>query len=98
MQLHVQQPRGFIPKKVPKLLHDHAKKAVERLSEMRPLKMEKPYNIEFVLRRDFVAFADTIATLPPSLKKVGEKQFTFTANRMEDFLSLTNDIEAIVLR
>ena len=91
------------PAVVRQMLRDSAAVAVQRAlrGEFRPFTMERPYQVEFVVRRSFapaiLAAVDTVATRW-NLERTGERTYRYTAHDARDIALLLDAIELAVLR
>lgn len=92
----------YSPAKVRQMLQAGAAEAVrrEKRGDFKPLVMDKPYQIEFKLRR---GYADSIVTQVAGFKefkldKVGDRTFKFTTNSAKEMGWLLDAIEETVIR
>ncbi len=92
----------YSPAKVRQMLQAGATEAVrrERRGDFRPLVMEKPYQVDFKLRR---SYADSLVTQIAELRefkleKRGERSFRFTTNSAKEMGWLLDAIEETVIR
>jgi D-amino peptidase len=92
----------YSPAMVRQMLADSAAVAVRRAmrGEIRPFRLEKPYTVEFDLRRSFpqqvVAATDSITAF--RLEKTAERSYRFVTNDAREMARLFDVIELIVLR
>jgi len=92
----------FSPAVVRQMLADSAAVAVRRAmrGEIRPFRLEKPYTVEFALRRSFapdvVAATDSISGF--RLEKTGDRSYRFVTDDAREMARLFDVIEMIVLR
>jgi D-amino peptidase len=90
------------PAMVRQMLADSAAVAVRRAmrGEIRPFRLERPYTVEFDLRRSFpqeyVTATDTITAF--RLQKTGERSYRFVTDDAREIARLFDVIELIVLR
>lgn len=90
------------PAVVRQRLADSAASAVRRAmrGEFRPFHLDKPYQVEFTLRRsyplEYVAAVDTVTAF--KLTKTGERTYTFVTSDARELARLLDAIELIVLR
>jgi D-amino peptidase len=91
------------PATVHRLLRQAAGRAVRRVKagELRPLKMEKPYQVRFCLRRSFTE-DDWVRTTVGRLNGVsatgGRGCFSYTSDSAEPVGNLLNEVEWTVLK
>lgn len=92
----------YSPAKVRQMLQAGATEAVKRAKkgDFKPLVLQKPYQVQFKLRR---SFADSIVTQVAELKewkldKVGDRTFTLTTNSAREMGWLLDAVEEIVIR
>jgi D-amino peptidase len=92
----------YSPAKVRQMLQAGATEAVRRAKkgEFKPLVLQKPYQVQFKLRR---TFADSIVTQVAELKewkldKVGDRTFTLTTSSAREMGWLLDAVEEIVIR
>jgi len=90
------------PAKVRAMLQAGATEAVKRAkkAEFKPLVLQKPYQVQFKLRR---SFADSVVTQVAGLTefkldKVGDRTFTLTTNSAREMGWLLDAVEEIVIR
>jgi D-aminopeptidase len=92
----------YSPAMVRQMLADSAAVAVRRAmrGEIRPFRLEKPYTVEFNLRRSFpqeiVAATDSITAF--RLEKTGDRSYRFVTSDAREMARLFDAIEVIVLR
>jgi D-amino peptidase len=92
----------YSPAMVRQMLADSAAVAVRRAmrGEIRPFRLEKPYTVEFDLRRSFpqeyVTATDSITAF--RLEKTGDRSYRFVTNDAREMARLFDVIELIVLR
>jgi D-amino peptidase len=92
----------YSPAVVRQMLRDSAAVAVQRAmrGDFRPFTLEKPYRIEFALRRsypqEYVAGVDAITGF--SLTKSGDRTWQFTTTDARELARLLDAIELVVLR
>jgi len=91
------------PAVVRQMLMDSAAVAVRRAArgEVRPFRLEKPYQVDLVLRRSFPqAYVDAVDALQgfPTFRRTGDRTYHFTTNDARELVSLFDMIEQIVLR
>src|SRR5918993_5343522 len=91
------------PATVHRLLRQTSARAVRRVKsgELRPLKMEKPYQVRFCLRKSFTEddwVRETIGRLQGVSKDGGRGCFAYTSDSAEAVGNLLNEIEWIVLK
>ncbi len=90
------------PAVVRQMLADSAAVAVARAlrREFRPFTLEKPYRVEFALRRSYpaelIAPIDTLSGF--TLEKTGERAFRFVTSDAREMARLLDAIELVVLR
>jgi D-aminopeptidase len=92
----------YSPAKVRAMLQAGAAEAVrrEKRGDFKPLVMNKPYQVEFKLRR---SYADSIVTQVAGFKefkldKIGDRTFRFTTNSAKEMGWLLDAIEETVIR
>ena len=92
----------YSPAKVRAMLQAGATEAVKRAKkgEFKPLVLDKPYHVQFKLRR---SFADSVVTQVAELKewkleKVGDRTFNLTTNSAREMGWLLDAVEEIVIR
>ncbi len=92
----------YSPAKVRAMLQSGATEAVRRAKkgEFKPLVLEKPYHVQFKLRR---SFPDSVVTQVAGLTewkldKVGERTFTLTTSSAREMGWLLDAVEEIVIR
>jgi D-aminopeptidase len=92
----------YSPARVRQMLQAGATEAVrrEKRGDFKPLVMDKPYQVEFKLRR---GYADSIVTQVAGLRefkldKVGDRTFKFTTNSAKEMGWLLDAIEEVVIR
>ncbi len=90
------------PAVVRQMLLDSAAVAVRRAmrGEIRPFTLERPYTVEFALRRsyppEYVAAVDSLREF--RLEKIGERSYRFVTGDAREMARLFDVIELIVLR
>jgi D-amino peptidase len=90
---------SYSPAKVQARLREAARRAVlnERRGMYPPFTLEKPYRVEFTLRKAFTDKADTVAGLTRyNLERMGPASFRFETSDAFDVGDLMNDLELIV--
>jgi len=92
----------YSPAKVRQMLQAGATEAVKRAKkgEFKPLVLQKPYQVQFKLRR---SFADSVVTQVAGLTefkldKVGDRTFTLTTSSAREMGWLLDAVEEIVIR
>lgn len=91
------------PAVVRQMLRDSAAVAVQRAmrGQFRPFTMERPYRVEFVMRRSYsaplLAAVDSVATAW-QLERGGERTYRYTTNDARDIALLLDAVELAVLR
>jgi len=94
----------FSPASVRAMLRDSARIAIGRAlrHEIRPFRLDKPYQVDLVLRRSFaqnIADAvDSLATSTPGFTRTGERTYHFVTSDAREIARLFDLIEEIVLR
>jgi D-amino peptidase len=92
----------YHPSKVRTMLARAAEEAVrrERKGDFAPFTMEKPYRVEFMLRRSYpVEYVKGVEALEAfDLEKTGERSFRFTTSDAKQIGHLLNAVEEVVLR
>src|SRR4051812_6074933 len=91
------------PATVHRLLHQAAARAVRRVKgrELRPLKLEKPYQVKFCLRRSFTEdewVRNTVGRLDGVSATGGRGCFSYISDSAEAVGNLLNEIEWTVLK
>jgi D-amino peptidase len=92
----------YSPAVVRRMLADSAALAVRRAmrGEFKPFKLEKPYQVEFILRRsyppEYAAAVDTISGF--RLTKTADRTWRYSTNDARELARLLDAIELIVLR
>jgi D-amino peptidase len=91
------------PAVVRQMLADSAALGIRRAmrGEIRPFRLEKPYQVELVLRRSFAAnIADAVDGIPgfPTFTKTGDRSYRFVTSDARELARLFDVVEAIVLR
>lgn len=91
------------PAVVRQMLRDSAAAAVQRVmrGETRPFTMEKPYRVQFLLRRSYPQeYVDGVAALAArwNLERVGDRGFRTTMTDARDLARLLDEVELVVLR
>lgn len=93
----------YSPAVVRQMLRDSVAVAVQRAMrrEFRPFTMERPYRVEFTVRRSFAAplaaAVDSVATAW-GLERAGERTYRYTAGDARDIALLLDAVELAVLR
>ncbi len=90
---------SYSPARVQARLREAARRAVlnERRGLYRPFTLEKPYQVEFTLRKSFADKADAVAGLTRyHLERTGPASFRFETGDAFDIGDLMNDLEIIV--
>ncbi len=94
----------FSPASVRAMLRDSARVAVARAvrHEIRPFRLDKPYQVDLVLRRTFaqnIADAvDSLAASTPGFTRTGERTYHFVTSDAREIARLFDLIEEIALR
>ena len=92
----------YSPAKVRRMLQAGALEAVrrERRGDFRPFTMERPYNVEFKLRKTFPdSIVQGVAALSEfKLQRTGERNFRLTTDSAREMGWLLDAIEETVLR
>ncbi len=92
----------YSPARVRKMLQTGAAEAVrrEKRGDFKPFTLERPYRVEFKLRRGYAdSVVTAIAALPEfSLERNGDRSFTFTTNSARQMGWLLDAIEEKVIR
>jgi D-amino peptidase len=91
------------PATVRQMLMDSATVAVRRAvrGEVRPFRLDKPYQVDLVLRRSFPSnMADAVDSLQgfPTFQKTGDRTYHFVTSDAREMARLFDMIELIVLR
>jgi D-amino peptidase len=91
------------PKRVQQMLRDSTALAIRRAmaGQYKPFAMQKPYNVEFSVRRsfpqEFIVGIDSLMTRH-RFEKTGERTYKMTTSNARDFGYLLDAIERVVLR
>ena len=91
---------GYSPAAVQRSIRDAAFRAVRRVrsGEIRPLVLERPYNVHLCVRRTYQPWVfDEVARIP-NLRAAGPRCFDMTTQDAEEVGTLLNRIEWIVLK
>jgi D-amino peptidase len=91
----------YSPEKVRRLIRDAAARAVRRVrgGELKPLVMEKPYRVEFCLRKTYEPWvAERVAKLQGVEASGQPACFSYTTSSAEEVGNLLNEIEWVVLK
>lgn len=92
----------YSPARVRRMLDSAAALAVRRemQGDFKPFTLEKPYRVEFTLRRSFPeTVVNAVAALPGfTLEKTGERSFRFITSSAKEMGYLLDAIEEAVLR
>ncbi len=91
------------PAAVRLMLHDSARVAIARVmrGEIPPFRLDKPYQVDLVLRRSFPQnIADAVDSLQgfPEFRKMGERTYHFVTSDARELARLFDMIEVIALR
>jgi D-amino peptidase len=91
------------PASVRRMLRDSARVAVARVmrGEIRPFRLDKPYQVDLVLRRSFPQnIADAVDSLQgfPEFRKTGDRTYHFVTSDARELARLFDMIEVIALR
>jgi D-amino peptidase len=91
------------PAVVRQMLADSAALGIRRAmrGEVRPFRIEKPYQVDLVLRRSFAAnIADAVDGIQgfPTFTKTGDRSYHFVTSDARELARLFDVVEAIVLR
>lgn len=91
------------PAAVRRMLHDSARVAIARVmrGEIHPFRLDKPYQVDLVLRRSFPQnIADAVDSLQgfPEFRKTGERTYHFVTSDARELARLFDMIEVIALR
>lgn len=92
----------YSPERVRRMLQTAAAEAVrrERRGDFRPFTLDRPYSVDFMLRRSFPdSVVTAVAALTEfTLEKTGERSFRFVTSDAKQMGYLLDAIEEVVLR